>query len=82
MTVDDEKTDHETLEGMTEEEVDELLQKLVEEDMKLTEWPPVDRYRAKPGTHMRHLAKAPARGLFSCHVTPRGRCSSMTRSQV
>lgn len=44
MTVDDEKTGHETLEGMTEEEVDELLQKLIEEDMKLTEWPPVDRY--------------------------------------
>ena len=44
MTVDDEKTDHDTLEGMTEEEVDALWQKLVEGDMKFTEWPPVDRY--------------------------------------
>lgn len=44
MTVDDEKTDHEPFEDMTEEEVDALWQKLVEEDMKLTEWPPVDRY--------------------------------------
>lgn len=44
MTVDDEKTDHETFEGMTDDEIDALLQELIEEDMKLTEWPPVDRY--------------------------------------
>ena len=44
MTADDEKTDREPFESMTAEEVDALWQKLVEEDMKLTEWPPVDRY--------------------------------------
>ena len=43
MTVDDEKTDRETFEGMTDDEIDALLQELIEEDMKLTEWPPVDR---------------------------------------
>lgn len=44
MTTDDEKTDPETFEDMTDDELDALLQKLIEEDMELTEWPPVDRY--------------------------------------
>lgn len=44
MTTEDEKTDREPFEGMTDDEVDALWQKLIEEDMKLTEWPPVERY--------------------------------------
>ena len=44
MTTDDEKTDPETFEDMTADEIDALWQELIEEDMKLTKWPPVDRY--------------------------------------
>lgn len=71
MTVDDEKTDHETFEGMTDDEIDALLQELIEEDMKLTEWPRSKGTERSQARICSLLRKPPSRELFRAALRPR-----------